>query len=251
MTQWVGEAWEVFNSEKYDNARFRYFEKTGCLMSADGSGDEYITPEGTMNYRFVRLDPSSAAADDSVPTEIAEEPDSDGEEPTELEDAEFADQPDAHEHELGDDDPELAPADLMSFSDMVKLTVAPGEQLRMLSAMPPLDANLVGKCVAVRIVDVGWCAGKVCGRSSSNDVLSYNYKVRYDADDVQLHWLTEARYVGSGGASATNDWDSMDAHPSGSWAVFVKSVLPQAPHAGRVGALRAPPELVALGRNRK
>ena len=248
MTQWVGEAWEVFNSEKYDNARFRYFEKTGCLMSADGSGDEYITPEGTMNYRFVRLDPSTAAAEDNVPTEIAEEPNSDGEEPPEQEDTEFADMPDALAHELGGDDPELTPADLMSFSDMVKLAVSPGEQLRMLSAMPPLDANLVGKCVAVRIVDVGWCAGQVCGRSSSKDVVSYNYKVRYDADDVQQHWLTEARYVGSGGASAANDWDGMDAHPSGSWAVFGKSVLPQTPQAGRVGALRgALSEPVALG----
>ena len=81
---------------------------------------------------------------------------------------------------------------------------------------------------------------------------SYNYAVRYDADDVQQHWLTEARYVGSGGASATNDWGGMDAHPSGSWAVFVTSVLPQAPQAGRTGALRAPVgEPMALARTRK
>ena len=75
-----------------------------------------------------------------------------------------------------------------------------------MSAMPSLDASLVGKSVAVRMVDIGWCAGEVVRRSSSGTVLSYNYVVRYDADDEQQHWLTEPRYVGSNVASAENDW---------------------------------------------
>ena len=85
-------------------------------------------------------------------------------------------------------------------------------------------------------------------RSSSSTVLSYNYAVRYDADDEQQHWLTEPRYVGNNVASAENDWSGMDAHPPGSWAVFTTSVLPRAPQAGRTTALRAaPPEIIALG----
>ena len=80
-------------------------------------------------------------------------------------------------------------------------------------------------------------------------MLSYNYAVRYDADDEQQHWLTEPRYVGNNVASAENDWSGMDAHdPPGSWAVFTTSVLPRAPQAGRTTALRAaPPEIIALG----
>ena len=78
--------------------------------------------------------------------------------------------------------------------------------------------------------------------------LSYNYAVRYDADDEQQHWLTEPRYVGSNIASAENNWSGMDAHPPGSWVVFTTSVLPRAPQAGRTTALRAaPPEIIALG----
>jgi len=85
-------------------------------------------------------------------------------------------------------------------------------------------------------------------RTAAADVLSYNYAVRYDADDEQQHWLTEPRYVGSNNASAENDWSGMDAHPPGSWAVFTTSVLPRAPQAGRTTALRAaPPEIIALG----
>jgi hypothetical protein len=211
-------------------------------MSADGTDDEYITPEGTTSYRFVRLDPSTTVAvDDNAPTGV-EPPDSDDDDAPQH-DADFDALPggDAQAQELGVDDPELAPADLLSFAEMVKMTVAPGDQLRMLSATPPLDATLVGKRVAVRNVDIGWCAGKVCHRTSRSTVTSYNYAVRYDADDVQEQWLTAERYVGSSIACAENDWNGLDAHPPGSWAVFATSVLPRASEAGRVGGLRGAP----------
>ena len=50
MTQWTGEAW----SELKENKGFlkRLFEKTGCLLTIDGSGDEYITPQGLEDYHF-------------------------------------------------------------------------------------------------------------------------------------------------------------------------------------------------------
>ena len=83
-------------------------------------------------------------------------------------------------------------------------------------------------------------------------MLSYNYTVQYDADDVQKHWLKEARYVGNTIASAENGWLGMDAHPPGAWAVISTGVLPRAPHAGRTADLRAAPlELVALGAQRR
>jgi hypothetical protein len=254
MTQWLGAAWDVFNSAKYDMARRRYFEKTGCLMSADGSDDDRITPEGTVSYKFVRLDPAVVVADDDaarVPTEVAAPADSDDDGPADDGDAGFDALPNADPlliQEFSADDSEITPEELMGFAEMAKLAILSGEQLRMMSAMPPLDASLVGKRVAVRIVDIGWCAGKICGQSSSAAVKSYNYTVRYDADDVQQHWLTEARYVGNSNACAANDWAGMDAHPPGSWAVFATSVLPRAPQAGSSAALRAAvSEPVALG----
>ena len=50
MTQWTGEAW----SELKENKGFlkRLFEKTGSLLTIDGSGDEYITPQGLDEYYF-------------------------------------------------------------------------------------------------------------------------------------------------------------------------------------------------------
>ena len=50
MTQWTGEGW----TELKENKEFlkRLFEKTGCLMTVDGSGDEFITPQGLEDYHF-------------------------------------------------------------------------------------------------------------------------------------------------------------------------------------------------------
>ena len=50
IAHWVGEAYQDLCKNEYDNLRWRTFEKTGCLMTADGSGEELITPEGLDNY---------------------------------------------------------------------------------------------------------------------------------------------------------------------------------------------------------
>ena len=49
---WVGEAYEELLSSEYDHLRWRVFEKTGCLMTADGSDDNLITPEGLPDYQM-------------------------------------------------------------------------------------------------------------------------------------------------------------------------------------------------------
>ena len=36
--------------EEYSNTRYRCFEKTGCLITADGSEDNKICPEGLTDY---------------------------------------------------------------------------------------------------------------------------------------------------------------------------------------------------------
>ena len=53
ITQWVGEASEKLNSSDYDNFRWRCFEKTGCLLTADGSNDDKVEPEGFKDYKVI------------------------------------------------------------------------------------------------------------------------------------------------------------------------------------------------------
>ena len=48
---------------------------------------------------------------------------------------------------------------------MVAAALRDGEQWRFSPAPPPLDAELVGKYVAVRLSGVGWCVGVVSGRA--------------------------------------------------------------------------------------
>ena len=52
ITQWVGKAWETLCGSEYENLRKRCWEKTGCLMTADGSEDDKVTPEGLPSYKI-------------------------------------------------------------------------------------------------------------------------------------------------------------------------------------------------------
>ena len=47
---WGGEAWKKLISGQYDDTR-KCWERTGCLMTADGSEDSKIAPEGLHNYK--------------------------------------------------------------------------------------------------------------------------------------------------------------------------------------------------------
>ena len=51
ITHWVGEAWKKLCSLDYDHFRKRCWEKMGCLITADGSEDDQITPEGLPSYK--------------------------------------------------------------------------------------------------------------------------------------------------------------------------------------------------------
>lgn len=72
MTTWVGEAWERFTSTEYAATIYKCFQRTGCLLTADGSDDNevffylcrktFITHQDTVHlplpcygktYRFV------------------------------------------------------------------------------------------------------------------------------------------------------------------------------------------------------
>jgi len=50
MTKWAGEAWRELSSDE-DFVK-KLFEKTGCLMTADGEDDEKVRPQGLEPYTF-------------------------------------------------------------------------------------------------------------------------------------------------------------------------------------------------------
>lgn len=50
MTQWTGEAWRKLSVQKMFIKKL--FMKTGCLMTADGSDDDKIRPQGLEPYSF-------------------------------------------------------------------------------------------------------------------------------------------------------------------------------------------------------
>ena len=52
ITHWAGDAYSKLISPEYDAFRWRLFEKTGCLVTADGSDGDKITPEGLPNYKI-------------------------------------------------------------------------------------------------------------------------------------------------------------------------------------------------------
>ena len=52
ITHWAGNAYRKLCDSRYDNFRWRLFEKTGCLITADGSEDAKVFPEGLLNYEL-------------------------------------------------------------------------------------------------------------------------------------------------------------------------------------------------------
>ena len=50
MTQWTGHAWRELSAQ-HEFVR-KLFEKTGCLITADGSHDDKIRPQGLDMYTF-------------------------------------------------------------------------------------------------------------------------------------------------------------------------------------------------------
>ena len=53
ITHWVGEAHERLQHPNYFGFLKNCFERTGCLMTSDGSEDHKIRPEGLTEYRVI------------------------------------------------------------------------------------------------------------------------------------------------------------------------------------------------------
>ena len=80
ITHWVKRSWEkIHRQPDYRRRLWRYFEKTGCLITTDGSNDDKINLEGLDHYSvprpFVYLDPPANEVPCDVPAAAALEPD--------------------------------------------------------------------------------------------------------------------------------------------------------------------------------
>jgi hypothetical protein len=53
ITQWAGEAWRRVLAGDYV---WKYFQRTGCLVTLDGSGDAGIKFQGIEDFKFERPD---------------------------------------------------------------------------------------------------------------------------------------------------------------------------------------------------
>jgi len=51
MTKWAGEAWKELSKDM--DLFIKLFQKTGCLITADGSNEHKIRPQGL--YPYLRL----------------------------------------------------------------------------------------------------------------------------------------------------------------------------------------------------
>ena len=51
ITHWVGNAWKMLNQPKYDKLRNACWTATGCLLTADGSDDHLVKPEGLPEFQ--------------------------------------------------------------------------------------------------------------------------------------------------------------------------------------------------------
>ena len=78
ITKFVGAAWEkIFSREDIDPSV--YFQKTGCLLTLDGTEDDLVRIEGLPGYKPPLLsaaEDNNQCAEESVPN-ADEEPDSD------------------------------------------------------------------------------------------------------------------------------------------------------------------------------
>ena len=48
MTQWTGKAWSMLSNETF----FKTETETSCLLTANGSVDVKISPQGLKNYQI-------------------------------------------------------------------------------------------------------------------------------------------------------------------------------------------------------
>ena len=78
ITHWVGNTYQKLIGPAYDNFRWPMFQKTGCLITANGEEDNLFQPEGLENYKVPPpgefIEPLSTNPEQPTAATIEEEP---------------------------------------------------------------------------------------------------------------------------------------------------------------------------------
>ena len=156
ITLWAGEAYQKLISEQYDGFRWRMFEKTGCLITADGSGDDKIKPEGLDDYKV--LPPiTSLPPSNSLPT------------------------PNATGNQLPAEETEQTADKQQEERDEEETTEVEEEELEDLEEDRAIDDEMVGRDVT-GLYENGWFKGKIKYFNSS----LVRYLVEYEDGSTDL-----------------------------------------------------------------
>ena len=200
--------------------------KTGCLVTADGSDDNLIQPEGTVNYSFKRIVVPANTSDEELAASALR---------TAMENAggagasghaaaaEDDDDSDSSELDLGiegGDEGEVdvggPPQTIFEATDQLAESVFGGVNRvrfeRILDVPAAVDASLKGRFVVYRYnVSYGWVAGKVLkvGKVSRPDC---NVEVKWADGDTGVHMFSCSEYAGG-----SIEFGELDDCAPGTW----------------------------------
>ena len=226
-------------------AKRKYFEHAGALLTADGSGDDLIKLEGvprgeTFTWEDDPLDEAPPEEGEGTRTEYEPEPDDVcplREDTT----AREVDEDDDDDEQLLDDDddpdegdappaPKLAPSGFKMASEP-----PPAEQLAFSKEPSAADA-LLGKSILYNWPVIGWCVGTITERNCDarsfkmidQERVKVNFFVHYDIDDDTIKTVLRL--------------DEYDGDEEGSWVLLeadVQEVNAAAAGAGEVAEAAA------------
>ena len=211
ILEWTEKAWQLFCGANHNHSRHRAWERTGGLMTADGSGDDLIKPEGTSEYKFARQLPKTATTDNGPEAGGSGGAAGGGYGGTQATDSDV----DSDDAADANDDPESQP---LSFAAAVKEYVCPaGSELGFVSERPADVSRsvMLNEVVAYRFPHGGWAVGTV--RASSRSAGS-NFVVAFDGEDSRLTLCGDTYAAGSAMPMRT---------PSSTLTIFVSSEILQ------------------------
>lgn len=230
MAQWTNTAWVGMSSAKYNGSRWRWFEKGGCLMTADGTDDDKITPEGSVGYTFTRQQAMTEdeglqaglglgnggdanggggddGGDDGDGGGAAAQMSSDSE--GDLEGASEAD----------DEDDAAAASFVISFGTALLSWPASSDAVSLVcNRHRPFDLSrerLIGQIIVYRFAHIGWGAGRIETYSTAKGV---NFIMRCADGERQRVNLTEGTYAEGADGTA----DKMASFLPGSWVILIR-----------------------------
>ncbi|KAK3279179.1 hypothetical protein CYMTET_12926 [Cymbomonas tetramitiformis] len=167
----------------------RYFEKSGCLLSVNGVGDDRITPEGLSSFTFERPIIPVVLAETPVQPHLPAATHSEMQHAVQLE-------------ELSEE--EVDSEEDQDSDEAQKWFVPDGFYVVFDTPLAGVDNSFVGKHIMFKWNGVGWCHGWV-QTFYPNHRRGYNVEVVYDDGDRRDHILRLQDY-GRGDTVEAGAW---------------------------------------------